>query len=173
MVPAIALPWQDSARGAHTANTPRIKHVKHGTAVAHLTTVSHRPPFLVAQFVERLLCPIAFAFLSAYINMDDIDFSDSDTDAFPDTPAVRKNRKNAPDGAVNPEEGTGAGKTRTKESHYSAEEAREAALRKELESVRNVNKVIEGVVDSLQKAKNNMDVGTRVPLPQSMLLIGI
>ncbi len=44
------------------------------------------------------------------------------------------------------------------ESRYSTEEAREAALRAELESVRTVNKVIEDVVSSLEKAKNNMHV---------------
>lgn len=90
--------------------------------------------------------------------MDDLSLSDSDTDALFDTPAARKNKKNAQDGGVDPAEGAAAGRTRTKESHYTTEEAREAALRKELESVRNVNKVIEGVVESLQKARNNMDV---------------
>ena len=37
-------------------------------------------------------------------------------------------------------------------------ESREAALRKELDSVRQINKVIEDVVTSLTKAKGNMDV---------------
>jgi hypothetical protein len=37
-------------------------------------------------------------------------------------------------------------------------ESREATLRKELESVRQINKVIEDVVTSLEKAKGNMDV---------------
>jgi hypothetical protein len=37
-------------------------------------------------------------------------------------------------------------------------ESREAALRKELESVRQINNVIEDVVTSLEKAKGNMDV---------------
>jgi hypothetical protein len=57
------------------------------------------------------------------------------------------------------DERPGCAKTRAKESHYTTEEAREAALRRELESIKNVNKVIEGVVDSLQKAKDNMEVG--------------
>lgn len=35
---------------------------------------------------------------------------------------------------------------------------RDAALRKELESVRAINKVIEDVVQSLEAAKDNMDV---------------
>jgi hypothetical protein len=87
-------------------------------------------------------------------NMDALNLSDSDSDALFDTPAVKKNKKKAQDDAP---ERAAAGKTR-KESHYTTEEAREAALRKELESVRNVNRVIEGVVESLEKAKSNMGV---------------
>ena len=48
--------------------------------------------------------------------------------------------------------------SRAQQSRYSNEEAREVALRKELESVRGINKVIEDVVSSLQKARDNMDV---------------
>ena len=93
-------------------------------------------------------------------NMDDLNLSDSDTDALFDTPAARKNKQRAqePGAGADAGEGAAAGKARGKESHYTAEEAREAALRQELESVRNVNKVIEGVVESLQKAKDNMGV---------------
>ena len=43
-------------------------------------------------------------------------------------------------------------------SKISAEEARNQALQRELENVRNVNKVIEDATASLQKAKNNMEV---------------
>ena len=49
-------------------------------------------------------------------------------------------------------------KPRPAESRFSADEAREAALKQELENVRKINQVIEGVVDSLEKAKTNMDV---------------
>lgn len=45
------------------------------------------------------------------------------------------------------------------ESRYDAEHAREEALQKELESVRRINEVIEGVISSLERAKGNMDVG--------------
>jgi len=44
------------------------------------------------------------------------------------------------------------------ESKYDAEAAREAALKRELEGVRNINEVIEGVLSSLEVAKGNMDV---------------
>lgn len=92
-------------------------------------------------------------------NMDDLSLSDSDTDALFDTPAARKNKSKTQDETADAaEDGAAASKARGKESHYTTEEAREAALRKELENVRNVNKVIKGVVESLEKAKNNMDV---------------
>ncbi|KAF1829599.1 hypothetical protein BDW02DRAFT_509536 [Decorospora gaudefroyi] len=90
-------------------------------------------------------------------NLGTLDLSDdSDTDALFDTPAARQSKKQTKDAEANAGEGAASGKTRTKESHYTTEEAREAALRKELESIRNVNRVIEGVVESLQKAKDNM-----------------
>ena len=43
-------------------------------------------------------------------------------------------------------------------SRFDAEEAREAALRKELEGVRHINEVIEGVIGTLEGAKGNMGV---------------
>ncbi|KAF2712792.1 hypothetical protein K504DRAFT_373109, partial [Pleomassaria siparia CBS 279.74] len=92
--------------------------------------------------------------------------SDDESGLF-DTPAVRKNKK---DGSASAGEGAATGKTRTKESHYTTEEAREAALRKELETVRNVNKVIEGVVESLEKARSNMDTVSRTVHNASTLL---
>lgn len=42
--------------------------------------------------------------------------------------------------------------------HNDVDEDREAALRFELESVQNINSVIEGVIDSLDRAKENMGV---------------
>ncbi|KAI5206716.1 hypothetical protein E4T39_02328 [Aureobasidium subglaciale] len=49
-------------------------------------------------------------------------------------------------------------------------ESREAALRKELDSVRQINKVIEDVVTSLEKAKGNMDNVNRTVHSASTLL---
>lgn len=91
-------------------------------------------------------------------NLGALDLSDSDDDALFDTPAARKTKQKTKDADNDAGEGAAGGKTRSKESHYTTEEAREAALRRELESIRNVNKVIEGVVESLQKAKDNMAV---------------
>lgn len=54
------------------------------------------------------------------------------------------------------------------DTDYSAEELREAALKRELESVRNINQVIEGVVNSLERARGNMDVRALCYTPASM-----
>jgi len=94
--------------------------------------------------------------------MDALNLSDSDSDALFDTPAARVNKKKNQQAGADAGEGAAGGKARGKESHYTTEETREATLRRELESIRNVNKVIEGVVESLQKAKDNM--GVRVML---------
>jgi hypothetical protein len=91
-------------------------------------------------------------------DLDPLNLSDSDSDALFDTPAAKKSKKKGNTGGTEVVEGGASGKARGKESHYTAEEAREAQLRQELENVRNVNKVIEGVVESLQKARDNMDV---------------
>lgn len=56
-----------------------------------------------------------------------------------------------------------ARQTRDREAKepFDAEEVREAALRQELEGVRNINEVIEGVIGTLEKAKGNMGVCIR------------
>lgn len=47
------------------------------------------------------------------------------------------------------------------ESPLDREEVREAALRRELAGIRNINEVIEGVVESLERAKGNMEVSRK------------
>lgn len=58
---------------------------------------------------------------------------------------------------------------RKEESKYDAEQAREASLQRELKSVRSINDVIEGVVNSLECAKGNMDVSALPTLFQPVL----
>ncbi|KAF2145155.1 uncharacterized protein K452DRAFT_295695 [Aplosporella prunicola CBS 121167] len=82
-------------------------------------------------------------------NMDDLTLSDSDINM--DSP---KPQPTAP----------------RPESRYTTDEAREAALRRELDQVRSVNKVIEGVVESLDKARTNMDTVHRTVSSASTLL---
>lgn len=67
-----------------------------------------------------------------------------------------------PEGPSNPkaqDSNMQSSQSRHDESRYGNEEAREEALKKELQSVRNINQVIEGVIESLDRAKSNMEVG--------------
>ncbi|KAI9892411.1 MAG: hypothetical protein M1814_001614 [Vezdaea aestivalis] len=56
------------------------------------------------------------------------------------------------------------------ERRFETQEAKEAALRRELEAVRSVNTVIEGVVESLDKAKGNMETVSSTITSASALL---
>lgn len=86
-----------------------------------------------------------------------LDLSDSDPeDLFASPSKVSKPRQKS---VSKPAESNNASTQRSGESKYDAEQAREAALRRELESVRSINEVIEGVVTSLECAQGNMDVG--------------
>lgn len=75
---------------------------------------------------------------------------------------LRLQEKEEPGWDPRTEQGSG----RAKESYqYTSEEVRneddrETALRAELKSVRDINAVIEGVVESLERAKGNMEVRT-------------
>ena len=91
-------------------------------------------------------------------SIDDLTLSDTGPDVIFDSPGTRKKKSKDANANTTPLEGSAPSKLRPVESRYSTEEARNAALQKELDSIRNVNKVIEDVVESLQKAKNNMDV---------------
>jgi hypothetical protein len=89
-----------------------------------------------------------------------LDLSDSETEdlfASPSKAAQKPNPKPAE-------------AQRNTESKYDAEQAREAALKKELEGVRSINEVIEGVVSSLECAKGNMDVRSLSSLSQNLSL---
>ncbi|KAI9830378.1 MAG: hypothetical protein M1826_004801 [Phylliscum demangeonii] len=56
------------------------------------------------------------------------------------------------------------------EARFDAEEEREAALRAELQGVRSINQVLEGVLSSLDRAKENMAVVSRTVQSASALL---
>lgn len=59
---------------------------------------------------------------------------------------------------------------RLEDTRYDAETMREDALKRELEGVKNINGVIEGVIASLTAAKSNMDTVTRTVSNASTLL---
>jgi hypothetical protein len=85
-----------------------------------------------------------------------LDLSDAEDEvlwASPSRATLKSTSKANPTTSSNPNPSA----QRSIESRYDAEQAREAALQKELESVRSINEVIEGVVSSLERAKGNMD----------------
>ena len=82
-----------------------------------------------------------------------LDLSDSDTEDLFASPSRTSKLNKTQDSSSGPTPRSG-------ESKYDAEQAHEAALKRELESVRSINEVIEGVVSSLERAKGNMDVST-------------
>lgn len=49
-------------------------------------------------------------------------------------------------------------RTPSRHGRHDVQEARNATLRKELENVKAVNKVVENVINGLTKAKGNMEV---------------
>jgi len=99
------------------------------------------------------------------LDIDKLDLSGSDSEdlfASP-TKALKKSQK-VPSKA--PEKDTSV-PGRNGESRYDAEATREASLKRELEGVRSINEVIEGVVSSLETAKGNMDVRHFLQYPRS------
>ncbi|KAG4032218.1 hypothetical protein MFRU_007g01290 [Monilinia fructicola] len=96
-----------------------------------------------------------------------LDLSDSDNEdlfASPSKPAkanLKAPSKNAESSAQAQRSGG---------SKYDAEASREAALQKELEGVRNINELIEGVLGSLDLAKGNMDTVSQTVTSASTLL---
>lgn len=98
------------------------------------------------------------ATLSAAEQMERLQLSDEDTEDLWNSPSSKKHkktqsRKSAQESSSKPEPSHARG-----DSIYEREEAREAALREELQNVRNINEVIEGVLESLDRAKGNMEV---------------
>jgi len=92
---------------------------------------------------------------SAARDLGALHLDDSDPDNLFDSPeAVSRQQasRKAPNGSVSDQT-----PSRAQSSRYSNEEAREATLRKELENVRNVNTVVENLIGSLERSRDNMD----------------
>ncbi|CAN9403034.1 unnamed protein product [Alternaria alternata] len=90
-------------------------------------------------------------------NLGALDLSDSDEDALFDTPAARKTKQKTKDADNDAGEGAAGGKTRSKESHYTTEEAREAALRRETVSrtVQNASTLLQTWTRILSQTEHN------------------
>lgn len=91
---------------------------------------------------------------SATEEMDRLQLSDEDTEELWNSPSQRRTR---PVSQKTPASADRLQNQDTKSS-LDQEEARELALRNELQTVRNVNQAIEGVLESLERARGNMEV---------------
>lgn len=92
----------------------------------------------------------------------------SDTEDLFASPSKATSKPNAKSNAIKSENASAS--IRGGESKYDAEQARDALLQRELEGVRNINEVIEGVVSSLERAKGNMNTVSRTVTSASTLL---
>lgn len=87
--------------------------------------------------------------------MERLQLSDEDTEELWNSPSQRRTKPVSQKTSTTPDERT---QHRDSESVYGREEAREQVLRNELQRVRTVNEAIEGVLESLQRARGNMEV---------------
>lgn len=97
--------------------------------------------------------------------MERLQLSDDDTENFWDSPSKRQTRQTpkqrSSEEPIVPEART---MQDSGDSAFDREEAREAALRNELQNVRNINEVLEGLLSSIDRAKGNMEVGAIGPI---------
>ena len=94
-------------------------------------------------------------------HVQDPDLSDPDTDDLFASPSRKKDKapKAKHEDLHTPgTSGTNSRGANNGDSRYDNEVDREATLRRELAGVRSINEVIEGVVESLERAKGNMEV---------------
>lgn len=105
-------------------------------------------------------------------NLERLDLSDTDTEDLFASPSRESRNPNPTDNfkVKQSREAESSGpnastQARQQESRYDSEEARAAMLRKELNGVREINEVIEGVQASLERAKGNMEVCTDALAP--------
>ena len=91
-------------------------------------------------------------------NLAKLNLSDDESEVLWASPSKKSSKPQAPANSNAQDSNMQSSQSRHGESRYGGEEAREEALQKELQSVRNINQVIEGVIESLDRAKTNMEV---------------
>ncbi|KAL9598375.1 MAG: hypothetical protein Q9219_004537 [cf. Caloplaca sp. 3 TL-2023] len=99
--------------------------------------------------------------------MDDLGFSDENTEALfasPSRPHYRKPNSSESQEPTEPQS------CKTEHREVDDEEPREAILRKELAGIRTINQVFEGAIESLEHAGKNMDTVSRTVTDASALL---
>jgi hypothetical protein len=87
--------------------------------------------------------------------MERLQLSEEDTEELWNSPSQRRTKPVSQKPSTTPEQRS---QNRDSVSVYGRGEAREQALRNELQRVRGVNQAIEGVLESLQRARGNMEV---------------
>lgn len=104
------------------------------------------------------------------LDLEGLNLSDSDDELF-DAPVHVKKGKLQIGSYEKGDDAESSNKTRPTESRYVAEETRETQLRQELDNIRKINTVIEGVVESLEKANTNMEVRFPILAHEQWLII--
>jgi hypothetical protein len=90
--------------------------------------------------------------------MDRLSLSDEDTEDLWNSPSQRGKKKLDHPFTKQESSPPAPQSDRDEETLFDRQEAREAALRNELQAVRNINQVIESLLGSLDRAKGNMEV---------------
>ncbi|KAL4928409.1 DASH complex subunit Duo1-domain-containing protein [Aspergillus undulatus] len=102
--------------------------------------------------------------------MDRLQLSDEDTEDLWDSPSKRGKKKLSHPQIKQESSSPPTQSDRDEETLFDRQEAREVALRNELQTVRNVNNVIESLLGSLDRAKGNMETVSRTVNNASTLL---
>lgn len=110
------------------------------------------------ELFTLLKMPLNLSPYSTAEEMDRLELSDEDTEDLWDSPSKRGKKKVNQRPIKQERSPPPAESGRDEEPFLDRDEVREAALRKELQTVQNVNHVIEGLLGSLDKAKGNMHV---------------
>lgn len=90
--------------------------------------------------------------------MENLRLSDSDTDDLQGSPPGQHGKAFNQKVSDKDKSTSGSSRPHDSETLFDREEAREAALRDELRAIQKINEVIEGLLDSLDRAKGNMQV---------------
>ncbi|KAL8796560.1 MAG: hypothetical protein Q9182_007363 [Xanthomendoza sp. 2 TL-2023] len=103
-------------------------------------------------------------------NVKDLDLPDDDTETLFASPSRSETKPPSKTSRANPKE---SAPTSRDPDHDDSDdgEAREAALRKELAGIRTINQVIEGTIDSLERAQGNMDTVSRTTEHNQRLIL--
>ncbi|KAL8897184.1 MAG: hypothetical protein Q9192_002708 [Flavoplaca navasiana] len=102
--------------------------------------------------------------------VEHLDLSDDDTEALFASPSRPQTKPQPKSTNTEDKEVTAQQSRRSDDADTGSQEACEAALNKELAGIRNINQVIEGVVDSLERARGDMDTVSRTVNDASTLL---